>query len=107
MKWYVIVGLIISGLLLQGWGVRGNCPTRVPASRPINYYLQAQATQPQTNPSARAGTNPAQGCPIQWQFTGAAPTGNGGVVQFGFNSAGQWSVSFSFGGQVQTTPTAS
>jgi hypothetical protein len=116
MKWYIIAGIILTGLILQGYTTRTCCPGSyyMPASR---YYVQAQATpqqggnppaqQPQTNPGARQGTNPAQGCPIQWQVTGAVPTGNGGAIQFGFNSNGQWSVNFSFGGQVGTGQSAS
>ena len=110
MKWYIIAGIILTGLILQGYTTR-TCYQGgyyMPVSRCYDYVqTQAaqqqnnpQAQQPQTNPAARQGVNPAQGCPIQWQFVGAAPTGNGGVVQFGVNSNGQWTVNFSFGGQM-------
>lgn len=113
MKWYLIVGLVICGILLQGWGVPqgsnpGNMPVYYYQTQQNNGQQDQQGQQGQQNPNATGGANPAAGCPIQTQITadssgnvqvaGAAPLGNNGQIQFVFGSNGQWAVQINFGG---------
>lgn len=94
MKWYLIAGLVIAGIILQGAGYQGF--NQGPGNMPVYYALnqhngeqgqQQQGQQGQTNPPARQGAGGMPGC-ANITVSGQQQLPGGGAVAWQINNQG-------------------